>query len=69
MMSKDESWILNAAIFGVDITEVYSPVPVAAVAAKFGLTPGTSFDLTNGWGFSQDAFWTSAWIFFKEQDP
>ena len=50
MMDKDDQRTLTAAISGVDITEVYSPVRVAAVAAKFGLTPGTSFDLKNGWG-------------------
>ena len=44
-MNEDERQILNAAIFGVDITEVYSPVRVAAVAGKFGLSPGMFFRL------------------------
>ena len=48
-MNQDESWILSAAISGVDATEFFSPVRVAAVAAKFGLSPGKSFDLRNGW--------------------
>ena len=47
-MDDDDRRILTAAISEVDIVEVYSPVRVAAVAAKFGFTPGTSFDLTNG---------------------
>ena len=48
-MNEDYKRILMAAISGVDITEVYSPIRVAAVASKFGLAPGASFDLTNGW--------------------
>ena len=53
-MDEDDKQRLTAAISGVDITEVYSPVRVAAVAAKFGLTPGTSFDVTNGWDLSKN---------------
>ena len=60
-MNKDERRILSAAISGVEITEVYSPVRVAAMAAKFGSTPGTPFDLTDGWDFSKDSHRTSAW--------
>ena len=66
MMDEDDKRILTAAISGVDITEIYSPVRVAAVAAKFGLTPGTSFDLTNGWDFSKDSHRTEAWKLIKE---
>ena len=39
------------------------------MAAKFGLIPGTSFDLTNGWDFSKDSHRTGAWKLIKEQDP
>ena len=60
MTDKDDKRILTAAISGVDITEIYSLVRVAAVAAKFGLTPGTSFDLANG-------FWTSARIHIEQR--
>ena len=38
------------------------------MAAKFGLAPGTSFDITNGWDFSKDSHRTSAWKLIKEQD-
>ena len=70
MINKDERRTLNAAISGVDITEVYySPVRVAAVAAKFGLTPGTSFDLTNSWDFRQDAHRTRIRTFIKTKRP
>ena len=68
-MNEDDKRILTAAISVVDITEAYSPVRVAAVAAKFGLTPGASFDLTNGWDFNRDSHRTKAWKLIKEQDP
>ena len=68
-MNEDDRRILTAAISGFDITEVYSPVWVAAVAAKLGLTPGTSFHRTNSWDFSKDSHRTSAWKLIKEQDP
>ena len=68
-MEEDDRRILTAAISGVDITEVYSPATVAAVAAKFDLNPGTSFDLKNGWDFSKDSHRASAWKLIREQDP
>lgn len=37
-----EATIIASAIFNADITEVYCPVWVAAVAAKYGLVPGTA---------------------------
>jgi hypothetical protein len=54
---------------GVDMTEVYSPVRVAAVAGRFGLKAGTSFDLTNGWNFSDPKHRAAAWKRIKEEDP
>ena len=44
----EEAKIIKAVILGVDITEMYSPVRIAGIAAKYGLVQGTSFDLTNG---------------------
>ena len=61
VMSEEERKILAAIIMGVDIVEVYSPVRVAAVAARFGLTAGSSFDLTNGWDFDRDDHKAAAW--------
>ena len=52
--------ILAMAVRGVDITEVYSPERVAKACAKFGLTPGTSMDFTNGWDFDTEADRTRA---------
>lgn len=68
-MSPDERRIVAAAIFSVDITEVFSPVRVTEVAAKYGLVPGTSFDLTNGWDFSIGEHRTRAWKHIKKEDP
>ena len=39
--------VLASLILGVDITEVFSPKRVNELASKFGLTPGSSLDLTN----------------------
>ena len=44
--------ILSSIIMSVNVTEVFSPARVNKFAAKFGLVPGTSLDLTNGWDFS-----------------
>ena len=44
--------ILASIIMSVDVTEVFSPARVNKLAAKFGLVPGASLDLTNGWDFS-----------------
>ena len=43
--------IIAAAILGVDVSEIYSPERVAKVCKAFGLEPGSSMDLTNGWDF------------------
>lgn len=53
-MAEDEKSIVTAAIFSVYITDVLFPASVNEVAAKFGLVARTSFDITNGWGFSKD---------------
>ena len=68
-MSEIERKILQSVIFSVDITEVFSPVRVNEFAAKFGLTAGSSFDLTNGWDFSLDDHRTKAWGRIKEEKP
>ena len=47
-LNETEGNILASVIMGVDITEVFSPERVAQVARRFGLTSGSSMDLTNG---------------------
>ena len=61
--------IVAAAILGVDITEVYSPERVAQVAKRYGLTAGTSMDLTTGWDFNREDHKISAWKTIKEEAP
>ena len=39
-----DATIIRAAILGVDITEMYSPVRIAGIAAKYGLVAGDSFE-------------------------
>ena len=36
----------------VDMVEIYSPPRVVLAAAMYGLKPGESMDLTNGWDFT-----------------
>ena len=54
MLDDTDKKILSASSMGVDITETYSPDRVARVARKFGLVPGSSMDLTNGWDYERD---------------
>ena len=61
--------ILASIIMSVDVTEVFSPARVNKLAAKFGLTPGASLDLTNGWDFSLAADRNRAWKLVKTSTP
>ena len=46
--------VLASMLCGVDITEIYSPMRVNAVCSKYGLIPGDSFDLRNGYDLSDE---------------
>ena len=61
--------ILASIIMSVDVTEVFSPARVNKLAAKVGLTPGASLDLTNGWDFSLAADRNRAWKLVKTSTP
>ena len=61
--------ILASAILNVDITEVYRPTRVNQVAAKFGLTPGPSLDLTNGYDFGKEEDRRKAWKLIPKTRP
>ena len=68
-LSDVDKRILASLILSVDITEVFSPVRVNKLAARFGLTPGASMDLTNGWDFTREADRRRAWKNIKETNP
>ena len=53
--------IIGKALQGSDVLEVYSPVGVNAVGAQFGLVPGMSLDLTNGYSFDKKKDQDKAW--------
>ena len=62
------SWvrrILASILMSVDVTEVFSPAIVNKLAAKFGLLPGASLDLTNGWDFRLASDRNRAWKLVK----
>ena len=61
--------ILASIIMSVDVTEVFSPARVNKLAAKFGLLPGASLDLTNGWDFSLASDRNRAWKLVKTSVP
>ena len=61
--------ILASIIMSVDVTEVFSPARVNKLASKFGLTPGASLDLTNGWECSLAANRNRAWKLVKTSVP
>ena len=68
-MSEIDRKIIASVILGVDITEVYSPERIAKVAREFGLNPGSSMDLTNGWDFSMPEHRRQAWKQIEKEDP
>ena len=68
-LTDDEKKIIASVIRGADVTEIYSPVRVNQIAAKLGLVPGYSLDLTNGWDFTSEADRKRAWKCIKETKP
>ena len=44
---------IRCALFGVDVTELYSPERVTKLCTRFGLIPGSALDLQTGWGFTR----------------
>ena len=54
-LNEEDKKIVASVIRGVDVTEIYSPARVNKLAAKMGLVPGHSLDLTSGW----DSAWRS----------
>ena len=61
--------ILASVILSIDVTEVFSPARVNKLAAKSGLAPGASFDLTNGWDFSCAEDRLRAWKLVEKTVP
>ena len=61
--------ILASCILGVDLTEVYSPERINEVVRRWGLRPGSSMDLTNGFDFSKPEDRQRAWNRIKKEDP
>ena len=52
-MNAIDQLITGKALQGWDVLELHSPVRVNAVAAKFGLVPGMSLELTKGYDFER----------------
>ena len=52
-----------------DIMEMYSPERVAKLCADFGLRPGASLDLTNGFDFDTYEDRKRAWDIVEKDEP
>ena len=61
--------ILSSILLSVDVTEVYSPERINKLARKFGLVPGASLDLTNGYDFRKPEDRRRAWNEIKKTEP
>ena len=61
LLDEVDRCILASVIMSVGVTEVFSPARVNKMAAKFGLVPGASLELTNGWDLSCTEDRTKAW--------
>ena len=51
---KEDQRMLMMIMKGVDLSEVYSPPRVAAMAQRLGFVAGTSMDLKTGWDFREN---------------
>lgn len=69
LLDEVDKNILASIILGVDICEVFSPERVNAMVRKFGLTPGSSLDLTNGYDFRNADDRARAWAIIKKTSP
>ena len=66
---KIDDHIVASTLLGVDLTEVYSPERVNKVAKKYGLVPGSSLDLTNGWDSTIEEHKRKALAQIREGQP
>ena len=53
----------------MDVTDIYSPERVTAIARKMNLAPGSAMDLTNGFYFSKHVDQLRAWEVIKREAP
>ena len=68
-LSDEERGMVASILKGIDVTEIYSPARVNQLALKFGLAPGHSLDLTNGWNFAEPEARERAWKLIKQSKP
>ena len=66
---KENPNILATIMKGADVTEFYSPRRVNAMCADYGLQPGSSPDLTNGWDFKMEEHREEAKRRMREEAP
>ena len=68
-MSTEDKKVVAGVLLGVDMTEIYSPIRVAKVCIRMGLTPGSSTDLTSGFDFTKISDRERAWKRITTEKP
>ena len=56
-----DNQIIASSVFGIDISEVYSPERVNKRAGRHGLIPGSLLDFANGWDFAKYEHRRAVW--------
>ena len=69
MLDKDGRRIDCSALFGIDVSELHSPLRVTAVCNKLNLIPGCALDLQTGWDFTIASHRVAALKLMLEQAP
>ena len=69
LLDKDDRRIVCSALFGIDVSEIYSPARVTAVCSKLKLIPGCALDFQTGWDFTIASHRVAALKLIREQAP
>ena len=68
-LTPEDRRVVSLVVMGVDVTDLFLPEQVASAAAKFGLRPGSSFDLANGWDFCKPEHRAKAFEQIRREKP
>ena len=68
-LSIEEARIISGVLRGVSITEICSPPRITEVCRKYGLTPGMSFDIRNGFDLSDKSVQAYVEKYCDDNDP
>ena len=69
VLDRDDRRTAAVCLLGVDIMEMYSQKRITEACARFGLLPGSSLELTNGWDLSELEPQRRAWTLTEQDEP